>query len=87
MTLSFENEGGDRVSKGTLFDGLKTIGIATHCGGKPGSSVRFHRVWGGLSPHREALIYKVQELLSIPGFEAAPTSFSYIDSKTEQGAG
>jgi len=84
MTLSFEKEGGDRVSKGTLFDGLKTVGIATHCGGKPGSSVRFHRVWGGLSPHREALIYKVQELLSIPGFEAAPASFSYIDSKTNK---
>lgn len=85
MTLSFENKGGDRASKGTLFDDLKTIGIGTHCGGKPGSSVRFHRVWGGLSPHREALIYKVQDLLSIPGFQAAPTSFNYIDSKTNKG--
>ena len=47
--------------------------------------MRFHRVWGGLSPHREALIYKVQELLSIPGFQAAPASFSYIDSKTGKG--
>ena len=86
MTLEFEKDReGDRVSKGTLFDGLKTVGIGTHCGGKPGSSVRFHRVWGGLSPHREALIYKVQELLSIPGFQAAPASFSYIDSKTGKG--
>ncbi|HEX8873352.1 MAG TPA: hypothetical protein VF780_01905, partial [Nitrosospira sp.] len=86
MTLSFEKgQGEERVSKGTLFDGLKTIGIGTHCGGKPGSSVRFHRVWGGLSPHREALIYKVQEILSIPGFQAAPASFSYIDSKTGKG--
>ncbi len=85
MTLSFEEDGGgERVSKGTLFDGLKTIGIGTHCGGKPGSSVRFHRVWGGLAPHREALIYKVQELLSIPGYQAAPVSFSYIDSKTNK---
>lgn len=86
MTLSFEKDRDeDRVSKGTLFDGLKTIGIGTHCGGKPGSSVRFHRVWGGLSPHREALIYKVQELLSIPGFQAAAASFSYIDNKTGKG--
>ena len=86
MTLEFEKDReGDRVSKGTLFDGLKTVGIGTHCGGKPGSSVRFHRVWGGLSPHREALIYKVQELLSIPGFQATPASFSYIDSKTGKG--
>lgn len=86
MTLSFEKDrDGERVSKGTLFDGLKTVGIGTHCGGKPGSSVRFHRVWGGLSPHREALIYKAQELLSIPGFQAAPASFSYIDSKTGKG--
>ena len=86
MTLSFkEDQGGKRVSNGTLFDGLKTVGVGTHCGGKPGSSERFHRVWGGLSPHREALIYKVQQLLSIPGFEAAPSSFSYIDSKTGKG--
>ena len=61
------------------------MGIGTHCGGKPGSSVRFHRVWGGLSPHREALVYKVQELLSIPGFQVAPASFSYIDSRTGKG--
>src|SRR3954453_16566742 len=86
MTLSFKkDQAGDRVSKGTLFDGLKTVGIGTHCGGKPGSSERFHRVWGGLSRHREALIYKVQGLLSIPGFEAAPSSFSYIDGKTGKG--
>ncbi|HET7062105.1 MAG TPA: hypothetical protein VFI43_07990 [Nitrosospira sp.] len=86
MTLTFKKDrDGERVSKGTLFDGLKTVGIGTHCGGKPGSSVRFHRVWGGLSPHREALVYKVQALLSISGFEAAPASFSYIDSKTGKG--
>ena len=36
MTLEFEKDrDGDRVSKGTLFDGLKTVGIGTHCGGKP----------------------------------------------------
>ena len=28
---------------------------------------------------------QVQQLLSIPGFEAAPSSFSYIDSKTGKG--
>jgi hypothetical protein len=86
MTLTFKKDrDGERVSKGTLFDGLKTVGVGTHCGGKPGSSVRFHRVWGGLSPYREALIYKVQALLSIPGFEAAQASFTYIDSKTGKG--
>ena len=87
MTLNFEKDPAtdERVSKGTMFNGLKTIGIGTHCGGKPGSSTRFHRVWGGLSPHREALIYKVQEYLSIPGFQALPTTFSYVDSKTGKG--
>lgn len=87
MTLNFEKDQAtdERVSKGTLFDGLKTIGIGTHCGGKPGSSARFHRVWGGLSPHREALIYKVQAYLSIPGYQALPTNFSYVDSKTGKG--
>ncbi|MEO8992511.1 MAG: hypothetical protein ABI284_08445 [Nitrosospira sp.] len=87
MTLNFEKDQAtdERVSKGTLFDGLKSIGIGTHCGGKPGSSVRFHRVWGGQSPHREALVYKVQELLSIPGFQASATTFSYIDRNTGRG--
>ena len=87
MTLTFEKDQAtdERVSKGTLFDGLKTIAIGTHCGGKPGSSTRFHRVWGGLSPHREALIYKVQEYLSIPGYQVLPTSFSYADSKSGKG--
>lgn len=39
MTLHFEKDRAtdERVSKGTLFDGLKSIGIATHCGGKPGA--------------------------------------------------
>lgn len=87
MSLSFEKDqaSGERVSKGTLFDGLNSIGIGTHCGGKPGSSLRFRRVWGGLSPHREALIYKVQEYLSIPGFQVLPASFRYIDSSTGRG--
>ena len=87
MTLNFEKDRAtdERVSKGTLFDGLKSIGIATHCGGKPGSSVRFRRVWGGQSPHREALVYKVQELLSIPGYQASATTFSYIDRSTGKG--
>jgi len=87
MTISFEKDRAtdDRVSKGTLFDGLHSVGIGTHCGGKPGASQRFHRVWGGLSPHREALVYKVQELLGVPGFQAAATSFSYIDSTTGRG--
>lgn len=87
MSLSFEKDRAtdERVSKGTLFDGLKSIGIGTHCGGKPGFSPRFGRVWGGLSPHREALIYKAQALLSIPGFEVFPTNFNYIDSNTGRG--
>lgn len=87
MTLSFEKDRAtdDRVSKGTLFDGLHSVGIGTHCGGKPGASLRFRRVWGGLSPHREALVYKAQELLDIPGFQAAAATFSYIDSNTGKG--
>jgi hypothetical protein len=87
MTLSFEKDRAtdDRVSKGTLFNGLHSVGIGTHCGGKQGASLRFRRVWGGLSPHREALVYKVQELLDIPGFQATPAKFSYIDSNTGKG--
>jgi hypothetical protein len=87
MTLSFEKDRvtDDRVSKGTLFDGLHSVGIGTHCGGKQGASLRFRRVWGGLSPRREAVVYKAQELLDIPGFQATAASFSYIDSNTGKG--
>lgn len=87
MTLGFKKDPAtdERVSRGTLFDGLASVGVGTHCGGKPGLSPRFRRVWGGASPHREALVYKAQELLLIPGYEAAPAFFSYIDSNTAKG--
>lgn len=87
MTVNFKKDPAtdERVSKGTLFDGLPSVGVGTHCGGKPGLSQRFRRVWGGASPHREALVYKAQEVLSVPGYEAAPTFFTYIDSNTGRG--
>ena len=75
----------DEVSKGTLFDGLKSIGIATHCGGKTGLRCDSAGVGRAVSA-REALVYKVQELLSIPGFKLQRQPLA-ISTAHRQGTG
>ncbi len=87
ITLTFDKGDEDAFGnvdprKNTLFAHMKKIGIGTHCSAKTGASGGFARIWGGAEPAREALIYKVQSMLEIPGFRTASTQFLYVDRAT-----
>lgn len=70
-------------SKGTLFENQKELGIATHCNSAEGASPKYGRVWGGKSPHREALIYQMLEALQIPSFQARLAYGTYFENTGE----
>ena len=66
---------------GSLFDGVTSVKIGTHCG--DGSDDVLSARWGRLqnenSPIREAFIYRLLEALHVPTLKARPVRISYVD--------
>jgi hypothetical protein len=75
---------------GSLFDGVTTVKIGTHCGDGPNDvlSARWGRLQNENSPIREAFVYRLLEALRVPALKARPARISYVDVEpmTTEGA-
>jgi hypothetical protein len=69
---------------GSLFDGVTTVKIGTHCGDGPDDvlSARWGRLQNENSPLREAFVYRLLEALRVPALKARPVRISYVNVKT-----
>jgi len=69
---------------GSLFDGVASVKIGTHCGDGPDDvlSERWGRLQNQNSPVREAFAYRLLEALRVPTLKARPVTISYVDPKT-----
>ena len=69
---------------GSLFDGVTSVKIGTHCGNGPDDvlSARWGRLQNENSPIREAFIYRLLEALHVPTLKARPVRISYVDVGT-----
>jgi hypothetical protein len=69
---------------GSLFDGVTTVKIGTHCGDSPDDvlSARWGRLQNENSPLREAFVYRLLEALHVPALKARPVRISYVNAKT-----
>jgi len=74
---------------GSLFDGVTTVKIGTHCGDGPDDvlSARWGRLQNENSPIREAFAYRLLEALHVPTLKARPVRISYVNVKTMTTAG
>jgi len=74
---------------GSLFDGMASVKIGTHCGEGPDDvlSERWGRLQNENSPIREAFVYRLLEALRVPALKARPVQIRYVDVKTVTTAG
>lgn len=74
---------------GSLFDGVTSVKIGTHCGDSPDEvlSVRWGRLKNENAPVREAFVYRLLEALGVPALKARPVQISYVDVKTRSAEG
>jgi hypothetical protein len=74
---------------GSLFDGMSSLKIGTHCGEGPNDvlSPRWGRLQNENSPIREAFAYRLLEALHVPTLKARPVRISYVNVKTMTTAG
>jgi hypothetical protein len=76
-------------SPGSLFDGMNSVKIGTHCG--EGSNDVLSPRWGRLqnenSPIREAFAYRLLEALHVPTLKARPVRITYVNVKTVTASG
>lgn len=70
---------------GTLLAGVEQLGVGSHCSYRGGNSALYGRSYDGKSPHREALVYRLLEILGIPSFKTRPLLVKYIDTEITTG--
>ena len=82
LKLKFHEGKGE--ASGSLFDGMTSVKIGTHCGDGPDDvlSVRWGRLQNEHSPIREAFVYRLLDVLHVPSLKARPVRISYVDAKT-----
>jgi len=82
---------GDRRGQGTIFDGVKTLKIGTHCGETADDTPtrRFGRISNERAPFREVAVYRLIDALGVPTLRAraARVTYVYTDAQTAQGGG
>lgn len=67
---------------GTLFRGMKSLKIGTHCGERPeGERTPKGRMANDRAPVREALVYRLLDALGIPSLQARPADITYVDGE------
>jgi hypothetical protein len=81
LKLKFKAAKGKRP--GSMFDGMTTVKIGTHCGEGPNDvlSARWGRLQNENSPLREAFAYRLLEALHVPTLKARPVRITYVDVK------
>jgi len=71
---------GSRVD-GTIFDGVETLKIGTHCSDKPdGPGGKYGRWPNEKAAHREAFVYRLLETMNVPTLKARPARLTYVDT-------
>lgn len=64
---------------GTLFEGLKTVDLNTHCVEQDDPAADKLAKASG-NPHREAFLYRLMNILGMPSFGARPAILQYHDT-------
>jgi len=72
----------DANGSGSLFAGMKSIKIGTHCGESTDDQLteRFGRLPNEQSPLREALVYRLLDAAGIPTLRARPARITYVEA-------
>jgi hypothetical protein len=71
--------GGDAVGA-TIFRGMKSVKIGTHCGDRPDSPLTPKgRLANDKAPPREALVYRLLDALGVASLKARPAEITYVD--------
>jgi hypothetical protein len=68
--------------KDSIFDGVDTLRIGTHCGESEGEALtrKYGRLANEKSPWREALVYRLLSAVGVPTLLARPARITYIDA-------
>src|SRR5262249_39665127 len=71
--------------KGSIFSGMKAVKIGTHCGDQADGDLtqRFGRWANEKAPVREALIYRLLDVLGVRSFKARPARITYVSRDSE----
>lgn len=65
---------------GSLFAGIRSLKIGTHCGDRPdGHLTRLGRWANDKAPAREALVYRLVAAAGVPTLRARPATITYVD--------
>lgn len=72
------------VQPGSVFEGLETLKIGTHCGDSEEDrlSHKYGRLTNQKSPIREAVVYRLLEALQVPTLKARPARMTYVETQT-----
>lgn len=71
----------DRAPDGSIFEGIRSVKIGTHCGDRPDEQLtHFGRMANDKEPFREAFIYRLLEVVQVPALAARPVRFTYKDA-------
>jgi hypothetical protein len=66
---------------GSLFEGVETLKIGTHCSDKPdGPGGKYGRWPNEKAVHREAFVYRLLETMAVPSLKARPARLTYVDT-------
>lgn len=73
-------------SRGTIFEGQKSLAIGTHCGTGLSNSP-LGRLRNGKSPHREDLVYQILEVIGVHSFSSRPVYIEYTNNRLMESLG
>lgn len=84
LKIGFRSGGAPTAS---LFEGMDSIKIGTHCGEAPdeGVSMKFGRLPNEHSPLREAFIYQLLAIFDVPTLKARPAHITYVYTDPKDG--
>ena len=77
----------DKAGQGTLFSGLTSLKIGTHCGDAAADTVtaKYGRLANEHSPVREAFVYRLLDAVGVPALKARPAKITYVFADAREG--
>ncbi len=78
----------DQQRDSTLFAGVRSLKIGTHCGEAPDGQVseKYGRLANEKSPWREAFVYRLLDALGVATLKARPARVTYVFTDPKPGA-
>ncbi|HEX3704806.1 MAG TPA: hypothetical protein VHU82_15865 [Vicinamibacterales bacterium] len=73
-------------SRTSMFAGVETFKIGTHCGEAPGERLtrKFGRLANEKAPLREVFVYRLLDIMGIPALRARPAQITYEDADSRR---